>query len=48
MAMTEMTMKPRHVAVVGAGLAGLACAEAVQASGDTVTVFDKSRGPRAA
>jgi len=45
MAMTEMTMKPRHVAVVGAGLAGLACAEAVQASGDTVTVFDKSRGP---
>lgn len=35
----------RRVAVVGAGLAGLACAEALQARGVTVTVFDKSRGP---
>lgn len=45
MAMTERTLKPGRVAVVGAGLAGLACAEALQASGATVTVFDKSRGP---
>ncbi|MFN3376139.1 MAG: NAD(P)/FAD-dependent oxidoreductase [Burkholderiaceae bacterium] len=35
----------RSVAVVGAGLSGLACAAAVEAGGWTVRVFDKSRGP---
>ena len=33
------------VAVVGAGLAGLSCAEALQQAGVAVQVFDKSRGP---
>jgi renalase len=32
------------IAVIGAGLAGLACASALQAAGCTVTVFEKSRG----
>lgn len=34
-----------RVAVVGAGLAGLACAQALQAEGFRVRVFEKSRGP---
>ncbi|MDC8771474.1 NAD(P)/FAD-dependent oxidoreductase [Roseateles albus] len=34
----------QHVAVIGAGLAGLSCATALQAVGHRVTVFDKSRG----
>ncbi len=33
-----------HVAVVGAGIAGLACATTLQDAGHKVTVFDKSRG----
>lgn len=33
------------VAVVGAGLAGLACAQALQSDGFRVRVFEKSRGP---
>ena len=33
------------VAVVGAGLSGLACARALRAAGATVAVFEKSRGP---
>lgn len=33
-----------HVAVIGAGLAGLAAAEALQAHGDDVVVLEKSRG----
>jgi predicted NAD/FAD-dependent oxidoreductase len=36
--------KPR-VAVIGAGLAGLACARALQSDGLRVRVFEKSRGP---
>ncbi len=32
-------------AVVGAGIAGLACARTLQAAGLAVTVFEKSRGP---
>lgn len=34
-----------EVAVVGAGLAGLACAGRLRESGHAVTVFEKSRGP---
>ncbi|MES2900475.1 MAG: FAD-dependent oxidoreductase [Pseudomonadota bacterium] len=34
----------RSVAVIGAGLAGLSCASALQQAGLQVTVFDKSRG----
>ncbi len=33
------------VAVIGAGLAGLACASALAAAGAAVSVFDKGRGP---
>ncbi|MFY9458131.1 MAG: FAD-dependent oxidoreductase, partial [Aquabacterium commune] len=32
------------VAVVGAGLAGLSCAQALRSAGLQVTVLDKSRG----
>jgi renalase len=34
----------RHVAVIGAGLAGLSCATALHQADVRVTVFDKSRG----
>jgi predicted NAD/FAD-dependent oxidoreductase len=40
-AIGEVSMR---VAVVGAGLAGLACAGALQAGGHAVVVFEKSRG----
>lgn len=33
------------VAVIGAGIAGLSCARALQAAGCEVTIFEKSRGP---
>ena len=33
------------VAIIGAGLAGLSCAQALVQSGHQVHVFDKSRGP---
>ena len=33
------------VAIVGAGLAGLSCAQALQAAGVPVQLFEKSRGP---
>ncbi|MDE2621048.1 MAG: NAD(P)-binding protein [Sphingomonadales bacterium] len=36
---------PREVAIIGAGLAGLACAEALVAAGYRVALFDKARGP---
>lgn len=39
-----MTHTP-HLAVIGAGLAGLSCASALQQAGFALTVFDKSRGP---
>ena len=32
-------------AIIGAGLAGLSCAQALLLAGHTVHVFDKSRGP---
>ncbi len=35
----------RSVAVVGAGIAGLACADALKRAGMAVTVFEKARGP---
>ncbi|MDP3634933.1 FAD-dependent oxidoreductase [Phenylobacterium sp.] len=35
----------RRVAVIGAGLAGLACATALRRAGHAVTVLDKGRGP---
>jgi len=34
-----------HVAVIGAGLAGLSCGRHLQSAGCRVTVFDKARGP---
>jgi renalase len=36
---------PRHFAVVGAGIAGIACARTLMQAGHRVTVFEKSRGP---
>lgn len=42
----EATMRDTnfHVAIVGAGMAGLACAQALVAGGARVTLFDKARG----
>lgn len=37
--------KPSSIAIIGAGLSGLACATELQAAGWQVSVFDKSRGP---
>ncbi len=37
-------MSSERVAVIGAGMAGLACAAALRRAGLTVTVFEKSRG----
>lgn len=34
-----------HVAIIGAGISGLACADALVASRHRVTLFDKGRGP---
>jgi hypothetical protein len=36
---------PFHIAVIGAGIAGLSCATALQHAGFRVSVFDKSGGP---
>ncbi|MEL6486923.1 MAG: FAD-dependent oxidoreductase, partial [Pseudomonadota bacterium] len=33
------------IAIIGAGMAGLACASALTAAGHKVQVFDKGRGP---
>lgn len=33
------------IAIIGAGLAGLACATSLQAAGHTIALFDKGRGP---
>lgn len=34
-----------NIAIVGAGMAGLSCADALVAHGHTVSLFDKGRGP---
>ena len=36
---------PRSIAVVGAGMAGIACARTLMQAGYRVSVFEKSRGP---
>ncbi len=40
----EAKTKPKHFAVIGAGLAGIACARTLVQAGHQVTVFEKSRG----
>jgi predicted NAD/FAD-dependent oxidoreductase len=37
-------VKPQHIAVVGAGIAGASCARRLAAAGKRVTLFDKARG----
>lgn len=39
-----MTVPPRRIAIVGAGMAGAACARGLADAGFDVTVFEKSRG----
>lgn len=39
-----LTRKPASIAVIGAGIAGAACAHALHQAGHAVQVFDKSRG----
>ena len=34
----------RHIAVIGAGIAGMACARTLAQAGHKVSVFEKSRG----
>lgn len=38
-------MSALQIAIVGAGMAGLSCAQALAASGHAVSLFDKGRGP---
>jgi len=40
---TDVT-PPKRIAIIGAGMAGLSCATALQSAGHDVAVFDKSRG----
>ena len=40
-----METQPKHVAIIGAGMAGLSCATHLAEQGIRVTVFDKGRGP---
>lgn len=42
--MTAKTTSPRHIAIVGAGMAGIACARTLSQAGHRVTVFERSRG----
>jgi predicted NAD/FAD-dependent oxidoreductase len=41
----KSTKEISQVAVIGAGIAGLACAKELQLHGISVDVFEKSRGP---
>jgi renalase len=41
---SKSTFKPRHFAIIGAGMAGIACARTLVQAGHRVTVFEKSRG----
>ncbi|MGB1027364.1 MAG: FAD-dependent oxidoreductase, partial [Rhodospirillaceae bacterium] len=48
--MLDSSLRPvgqarKSIAVIGAGIAGLACARICVDKGYTVTVFDKGRGP---
>jgi len=40
-----MTQPQNNTAIIGAGIAGLACARALAAASRPVTLFDKARGP---
>ena len=42
-ATSSAAAKPRQIAVVGAGIAGITCARTLMQAGHTVTVFEKSR-----
>jgi renalase len=44
-ARTVARSAPRHYAVVGAGMAGIACARTLMQAGHRVTVFEKNRTP---
>jgi len=44
MSRTPKTPPSPHIAVIGAGMAGIACARTLQQAGCTVEVFEKSRG----
>lgn len=44
MAKRPSSATPRHIAVIGAGMAGVACARTLMQAGHRVTVFEKSRG----
>ncbi len=43
--MNSSNAAAQPVAIIGAGLSGLSCAQALHQAGHTVHVFDKSRGP---
>ncbi len=40
-----MHIAPKHIAIVGAGMAGLACADLLTRAGHTALLHDKGRGP---
>ena len=37
-------MTPKHIAIIGAGMAGVTCARTLRQAGHRVTLFEKSRG----
>ena len=42
--MSTVPRPSQHFAVIGAGMAGIACARTLVQAGHRVTVFEKSRG----